>query len=141
MFAQGRPRTATYPLHRVYGLSQSSIQGLPICLLPWAMASKPLLFGNRALAHGHACAHGHTHTHTHTHQGEGNMSAKVPGAFTGEPSRYVIETGLCFWQHGDPALATCVCVCVCVWYLGNIMTSVLKNGLTWTKTWLGQIPK
>ena len=24
-------------------------------------------------------------------------------------------------------------------YLGNIMTGVLKNGLTWTRTWLGQI--
>ena len=24
-------------------------------------------------------------------------------------------------------------------YLGNIMTSVLKNGLTWTRMWLGQI--
>ena len=24
-------------------------------------------------------------------------------------------------------------------YLGNIMTSVLKNGLPWTRTWLGQI--
>ena len=27
----------------------------------------------------------------------------------------------------------------CQGYLGNIMTSVLKNGLTWTRTWLGQI--